>query len=55
MFLEPQVIILEWFLKDHATLKTEVLMLKIQPQIFPTTVALCTQISLSTHSLKTCF
>ncbi len=30
MFLEQQIIILEWFLKDHVTLKTGVMMLKIQ-------------------------
>ncbi len=30
MFLEQQISILEWFLKDHVTLKTEVMMLKIQ-------------------------
>ncbi len=30
MFLKQQIIILEWFLKDHVTLKTEVMMLKIQ-------------------------
>ncbi len=29
-FLEQQIIILEWFLKDHVTLKTGVMMLKIQ-------------------------
>ncbi len=28
--LEQQISILEWFLKDHVTLKTEVMMLKIQ-------------------------
>ncbi len=30
MFLKQQISILEWFLKDHVTLKTEVMMLKIQ-------------------------
>jgi len=30
MFLEHQIIILEWFLKDHVTLKTGVMMLNIQ-------------------------
>ncbi len=30
MFLEQQFSLLEWFLKDHVTLKTEVMMLKIQ-------------------------
>ncbi len=30
MFLEHQISILEWFLKDHVTLKTGVMMLKIQ-------------------------
>jgi len=30
MFLEHQIIILELFLKDHVTLKTRVMMLKIQ-------------------------
>ncbi len=30
MFLEQQISILEWFLKDHVTLKTGVMMLKIQ-------------------------
>jgi len=30
LFLEEQIIILEWFLKDHVTLKTGVIMLKIQ-------------------------
>jgi len=30
MFLEQQVIILEWFLKDHMTLKTGAIMLEIQ-------------------------
>ncbi len=30
MFLEQQIGILEWFLKDHVTLKTGVMMLKIQ-------------------------
>ncbi len=29
MFLEQQVSILEWFLKDHVTLKSGVMMLKI--------------------------
>ncbi len=29
MFLEQQIIILEWFLKDHVTLKTGVMMLKM--------------------------
>ncbi len=29
MFLELQIIILEWFLKDHVTLKTGVMMLKM--------------------------
>ncbi len=29
MFLEQQISILEWFLKDHVTLKTGVMMLKI--------------------------
>jgi len=29
MFFEQQIIILEWFLKDHVTL-TRVMMLKIQ-------------------------
>ncbi len=29
-FLEQQIGILEWFLKDHVTLKTAVMMLKIQ-------------------------
>ncbi len=33
MFLEQQIIILEWFLKDHVTLKTAVMMLKIQLRI----------------------
>ncbi len=28
--IEQQIIILEWFLKDHVTLKTGVMMLKIQ-------------------------
>ncbi len=28
MFLEQQISILEWFLKDHVTLKTGVMMLK---------------------------
>ncbi len=28
--IEQQISILEWFLKDHVTLKTEVMMLKIQ-------------------------
>jgi len=30
MFLEHQIIKLEWFLKGHVTLKTGVTMLKIQ-------------------------
>ncbi len=30
MFLKQQISILEWFLKDHVTLKTGVMMLKIQ-------------------------
>ncbi len=30
MFPEQQISILEWFLKDHVTLKTGVMMLKIQ-------------------------
>jgi len=30
MFLEHQIIILEWFLKDHMTPKTGVMMVKIQ-------------------------
>jgi len=30
MFLEQQILILEWFLKGHVTLKTGVMMLKIQ-------------------------
>ncbi len=30
MFLEQQISILEWFVKDHVTLKTGVMMLKIQ-------------------------
>jgi len=30
MFLDQQIIILELFLKDHVTLKTGVMMLKIQ-------------------------
>jgi len=30
MFLEQQIIILEWFLQDHVTLKSGVMMLKIQ-------------------------
>ncbi len=30
MFLEQQIGVLEWFLKDHVTLKTGVMMLKIQ-------------------------
>jgi len=30
MFLEHQIIILEWFLKDHVTMKPGVMMLKIQ-------------------------
>ncbi len=30
MFLEQQISISEWFLKDHVTLKTGVMMLKIQ-------------------------
>ncbi len=30
MFPEQQICILEWFLKDHVTLKTGVMMLKIQ-------------------------
>ncbi len=30
MFLDQQISILEWFLKDHVTLKTGVMMLKIQ-------------------------
>ncbi len=29
MFLKQQIIILEWFLKDHVALKTGVMMLKI--------------------------
>jgi len=29
MFLEHQIIILDWFLKDHVTLKTGIIMLKI--------------------------
>ncbi len=29
MFLEQQISILEWFLKDHVTLKTGVIMQKI--------------------------
>ncbi len=30
MFIKQQISILEWFLKDHVTLKTGVMMLKIQ-------------------------
>ncbi len=30
MFVEKKIGILEWFLKDHVTLKTGVMMLKIQ-------------------------
>ncbi len=30
MFIEQQISILEWFLKDHVTLKTGVMTLKIQ-------------------------
>ncbi len=30
LFLKQQISILEWFLKDHVTLKTAVIMLKIQ-------------------------
>jgi len=30
IFPEQQIIALEWFLKDHVTLKTGVIMLKIQ-------------------------
>jgi len=30
MFLEQQIIIFKWFLNDHVTLKTGVMMLKIQ-------------------------
>ncbi len=30
MFLECEIILLEWFLKDHVTMKTGVMMLKIQ-------------------------
>jgi len=30
MFLDHQILILEWFLKDHVTLKTGVMMLNIQ-------------------------
>ncbi len=30
MFLDQQISILEWFLKDHVALKTGVMMLKIQ-------------------------
>ncbi len=30
MFLEQQISILEWFLKDHVTLKTGVMLLKNQ-------------------------
>ncbi len=30
MFLEEQISISEWFLKDHVTLKTVVMMLKIR-------------------------
>ncbi len=30
MFHENQISVLKWFLKDHVTLKTEVMMLKIQ-------------------------
>jgi len=33
MFLNHKISILEWFLKDHVTLKTGVMMLKIQPCI----------------------
>ncbi len=33
MFCEYQIRILEWFMKDHVTLKTGVMMLKIQPCI----------------------
>jgi len=33
MFLERQISILEWFLKDHVTLKTGVVMLEIQIQL----------------------
>ncbi len=33
MFLEQQISISEWFLKDHVTLKTGVMMLKIQLRI----------------------
>ncbi len=30
LFLEQQINILDWFLKDHVTMKTGVMMLKIQ-------------------------
>ncbi len=40
MFLEQQISILEWFLKDHVTLKTGVIMLKIQLKIKDITVLL---------------
>jgi len=30
MFLELKIIIVEWFLKDHGTLKTGVMMMEIQ-------------------------
>ncbi len=30
MFPEQQICLVEWFLKDHVTLKTGVMMLKIQ-------------------------
>ncbi len=33
MFLEQQISILEWFLKDHVTLKTGVMIMKIQLRI----------------------
>ncbi len=33
MFLDQQISILEWFLKNHVTLKTGVMMLKIQLRI----------------------
>ncbi len=33
MYLEQQISILEWFMKNHVTLKTEVMMLKIQLRI----------------------
>ncbi len=41
MFLEQQISILALFLKDHVTLKTEVLMLKIQPCITGNNILKC--------------